>query len=220
GTRAAVRALDTHDLGAVGAQMVLANTYHLMLRPGAELVARMGGLHGFMAWNGPILTDSGGYQILSLEPRITEDGATFRSVYDGSMVHLRPEDAVKVQELLGPDVAMVLDVCLALPAPAERVREAMELTLRWAERALARSDSGGYQILSLEPRITEDGATFRSVYDGSMVHLRPEDAVKVQELLGPDVAMVLDVCLALPAPAERVREAMELTLRWAERALA
>src|SRR5690606_34211870 len=84
GARAAVRALDTHVLTAVGTQIVLANTYHLMLRPGAQLVADMGGLHGFMAWNGPILTDSGGYQILSLEPRITEDGATFRSVYDGS----------------------------------------------------------------------------------------------------------------------------------------
>lgn len=169
GTRAAVRALDTHDLGAVGAQMVLANTYHLMLRPGAELVARMGGLHGFMAWNGPILTDSGGYQILSLEPRITEDGATFRSVYDGSMVHLRPEDAVKVQELLGPDVAMVLDVCLALPAPVERVREAMELTLRWAERALAAHQR-------------PDQALFGIVQGGTDPELRRESASRTAAL--------------------------------------
>src|SRR5690606_17185323 len=91
GTRASVRTLDSHDLRAVGADMVLANTYHLMLRPGAELVAELGGLHAFMAWDGPILTDSGGYQILSLDPQISEEGAAFRSTYDGSPVHLTPE---------------------------------------------------------------------------------------------------------------------------------
>lgn len=169
GTRAAVRALDTHDLSAVGTQMVLANTYHLMLRPGAQLVADMGGLHGFMAWNRPILTDSGGYQILSLEPRITEDGATFRSVYDGSVVRLTPEEAVGVQQLLGPDVAMVLDVCLALPAPAEEVREAMELTLRWAERSLA-------------AHTRPDQALFGIVQGGTDPDLRRESAARTAAL--------------------------------------
>src|SRR5690606_23500354 len=104
GTRAAVKGVDVDDLKGVGAGIVLANTYHLMLRPGADLIAELGGLHGFMGWDGPILTDSGGFQIFSLEPKITEDGATFRSVYDGSRVHLRPEDAVSVQERLGPDI--------------------------------------------------------------------------------------------------------------------
>src|SRR5680860_1041144 len=101
GTRASVKGLDSDDLRAVGAQMVLSNTYHLMLRPGAEVIGRLGGLHGFMAWPGPILTDSGGYQIFSLDPRITEEGAEFRSTYDGSSVHLTPEQAVHTQELLG-----------------------------------------------------------------------------------------------------------------------
>ena len=136
GTRAAVKAVDTDDLQAVGAEMVLANTYHLMLKPGAELVAELGGLHEFMSWDGPILTDSGGYQIFSLDPKITEEGALFKSVYDGSRVQLTPEDAVAVQEKLGPDVAMVLDVCVALPSPREVVEEQMRRTLRWAERCL------------------------------------------------------------------------------------
>ena len=169
GTRAAVRALDTHDLTAVGAQMVLANTYHLMLRPGARLVADMGGLHGFMAWDGPILTDSGGYQILSLEPRITEERATFKSVYDGSVVHLSPEEAVRVQELLGPDVAMVLDVCLALPAPTEAVEEAMERTLRWAERSLA-------------AHTRADQALFGIVQGGTDPDMRRESAARTADL--------------------------------------
>jgi queuine tRNA-ribosyltransferase len=135
GTRGTVRTLDTRDLAEAGARMVLANTYHLMLKPGEETVAALGGLHGFMAWQGPILTDSGGYQVLSLEPRVDEEGISFRSAYDGSPVRLTPEGAVRVQERLGPDVAMILDVPVALPAPRERVRRAMERTLRWAERA-------------------------------------------------------------------------------------
>lgn len=134
GTRAAVKAVDTDDLLAVGAEMVLANTYHLMLRPGAELVASLGGLHGFMGWDGPILTDSGGFQIFSLQPKITEEGAVFSSVYDGARIELSPEEAVRTQELLGPDIAMVLDVCVGLPAPRDEVEKQMRLTLRWAER--------------------------------------------------------------------------------------
>jgi queuine tRNA-ribosyltransferase len=136
GTRAAVKAVDSQGLEAVGASIVLSNTYHLMLRPGADLIERMGGLHDFMSWNGPILTDSGGYQIFSLEPNIEEQGATFKSVYDGSMVHLSPEDAVAVQAKLGPDIAMVLDVCVGLPAPAKEVEAEMRRTLRWAKRCL------------------------------------------------------------------------------------
>jgi queuine tRNA-ribosyltransferase len=136
GTRAAVRGVDVDDLANVGTEMVLANTYHLMLRPGAATVAQIGGLHAFWGWPGPILTDSGGYQIFSLSPRITEAGAEFRSTYDGSAVSLSPEDAVRIQEELGPDIAMVLDVCVGLPAAPEVVRRGMEITSRWAERSL------------------------------------------------------------------------------------
>lgn len=137
GTRAAVKAVDTEDLLAVGAEIVLANTYHLMLRPGADLIEKLGGLHGFMSWDGPILTDSGGFQIFSLEPAITEQGAVFSSIYDGARVELAPEDAVRIQEQLGPDIAMVLDVCVGLPAEREQVENEMRRTLRWAERCLA-----------------------------------------------------------------------------------
>jgi queuine tRNA-ribosyltransferase len=136
GTRAAVRALDSRDLVEVGIQIVLANTYHLMLRPGAETVAELGGLHGFMGWAGPILTDSGGYQVFSLAPRINDAGVTFQSIYDGSRVELSPEEAVRIQELLGADIAMILDVCIGLPAPRLEVETAMHRTLDWAQRAL------------------------------------------------------------------------------------
>lgn len=169
GTRAAVRGLDVHDLETVGCQIVLANTYHLMLRPGAQVVADMGGLHGFMAWDGPILTDSGGYQILSLDPDISEEGAAFRSVYDGSTVHLTPEGAVAVQELLGPDIAMVLDVCLGLPSSREALREAMERTLRWAER-------------SMRAHRRADQALFGIVQGGVEMDLRAESAARTAAL--------------------------------------
>ena len=137
GTRATVRLLDSEDLERLGADIVLANTYHLMLRPGADVVERLGGLHAFMSWSGPILTDSGGYQVLSLEPRITEESLVFRSSYDGSLVELTPERAVAVQESLGSDIAMVLDVPVALPSERSATLEALHRTLRWAERAKA-----------------------------------------------------------------------------------
>lgn len=137
GTRAAVKAVDPEDLVGVGAEIVLANTYHLMLRPGASLIEDLGGLHDFMGWDRPILTDSGGFQIFSLEPEIDEGGAVFRSVYDGDTVRLTPEESVAIQTSLGADIIMVLDVCVGLPAPREVVEEGMSRTLRWAERSLA-----------------------------------------------------------------------------------
>ena len=163
GTRAAVRGVDVDDLAAVGAEMVLANTYHLMLRPGAETVERIGGLHRFWGWAGPILTDSGGYQIFSLTPRITEAGAEFRSSYDGARVNLTPEEAVRIQEALGPDIAMVLDVCVGLPATPEVVRSGLELTLRWAERSLQthrRADQGLFGIVQggVDPDLRAESA--------------------------------------------------------------
>ncbi|MDK1018912.1 MAG: tRNA guanosine(34) transglycosylase Tgt [Actinomycetota bacterium] len=137
GTRATVKSLDSEDLDRLGAQIVLANTYHLMLRPGEEVVAGLGELHGFMAWKNPILTDSGGYQVLSLHPVITEDELIFRSSYDGSRVVLTPERSVEIQEALGSDIAMVLDVPVRLPASRPVVQRAMQQTLRWAERSRA-----------------------------------------------------------------------------------
>jgi queuine tRNA-ribosyltransferase len=137
GTRASVKGLDSADLAELGAEMVLSNTYHLMLRPGAETIAALGGLGPFQGWTGPTLTDSGGYQIFSLAPRIDEEGAVFRSTYDGSEVRLTPEESIRVQQLIGADVAMVLDVLIGLPASAEAVEAALEQTLRWSERALA-----------------------------------------------------------------------------------
>jgi queuine tRNA-ribosyltransferase len=149
GTRATVRAIGVDDLSAVGAQIVLANTYHLALRPGDEVVEGLGGIHGFMAWEGPVLTDSGGFQVFSLDPRVDEEGVTFRSSYDGSSLHLTPEDAVRIQQRLGADVAMVLDHLIGLPAPAEAVRDAMERTLRWSERALAVHDPGEQALFGI-----------------------------------------------------------------------
>lgn len=152
GTQAAVKGLTVDQLASAGVEMVLANTYHLALRPGAEVVAALGGLHQFMGWRGPILTDSGGFQIFSLADRvkITEDGARFRSHIDGAELSLTPESAVAIQEALGADVAMVLDHVVALPAPEEQVRDAMLRSTRWAERSLAaarRSDQSLFAIV-------------------------------------------------------------------------
>ena len=135
GTRAVVRALSSADLEQLGVEVVLANTYHLMLRPGADLVADLGGLHRFADWGGHVLTDSGGFQIFSLEPKVTDDGATFSSTYDGSRHHLTPEGSVAIQQLLGADIQMVLDVCPPLPSAPAVIRRAVDRTARWAARA-------------------------------------------------------------------------------------
>jgi queuine tRNA-ribosyltransferase len=140
GTVGTVKALYFDQVKAAGADIVLGNTYHLMLRPGAERVARLGGLHKFMRWDGPILTDSGGFQVMSLSKirKITEEGARFSSHIDGSKHMLTPERAVDIQCLLGSDIQMQLDQCIELPAERRDVERAMELSLRWAERARAR----------------------------------------------------------------------------------
>jgi queuine tRNA-ribosyltransferase len=135
GTRAAVRTLTSTDLEDLGAEVILANAYHLMLKPGAEVVAELGGLHGFAGWDGHVLTDSGGYQIFSLEPKVTDDGATFRSTYDGSTHHLTPEGCVAIQQHLGGDITMVLDVCPPLPSPLATIRAAVDRSAQWARRA-------------------------------------------------------------------------------------
>ena len=138
GTRGAVRGLTPDELRTVGASMVLANTYHLWERPGYELVGRMGGLHAFMSWSGPILTDSGGYQVFSLKKyvKVTEKGVKFRSPIDGTLRHLTPERAVEIQETLGVDIAMALDECIEWPADEARVQRSTERTTRWLRRQL------------------------------------------------------------------------------------
>lgn len=163
GTRGSVRTVSSADLEELGVEVMLANTYHLMLRPGAEIVARFGGVGGFAAWPGVVLTDSGGFQVFSLEPKVDDDGVTFRSTYDGSSHRLTPESAVAVQELLGADIQMVLDVCPPLPSPPEVIRLAMERTAAWAARA--RSAHG-----------REDQAIFGIVQGGVDEALRRESA--------------------------------------------
>jgi queuine tRNA-ribosyltransferase len=149
GTRGAVKHLTSADLESLGVEIVLANTYHLMLRPGAEVVDALGGLHGFMDWRGVVLTDSGGYQVFSLEPKVDDDGATFRSTYDGSLHRLTPERAVELQSLLGADIQMVLDVCAPLPSPPEVLRLAVERTAAWAARARATPRRDGQLLFGI-----------------------------------------------------------------------
>ena len=160
GTQASVKGLEIEQLRATGAEMVLGNTYHLALRPGEEVVAALGGLHRFMGWDGPILTDSGGFQLFSLAHRIevTEQEAVFRSHIDGRLVAISPERAVAIQEALGSDVAMVLDHVVGLPNEREVVRDAAERTVRWARRcrdAARRADQALFAIVQggLDPEL-------------------------------------------------------------------
>ncbi|MFU8818811.1 MAG: tRNA guanosine(34) transglycosylase Tgt [Desulfurivibrio sp.] len=145
GTQATVKGVTPENLRELGAQIILGNTYHLYLRPGHELVKKLGGLHRFMNWPGPILTDSGGFQIFSLQQlaRISEEGAAFKSHIDGSGLFLSPESAVAVQEALGSDIMMCLDTCIPYPARRQQAEEATALTGRWAARCrAAQGDSG------------------------------------------------------------------------------
>jgi len=139
GTAATVKAMRPEDVAATGAQIILANTYHLMLRPTAERVAELGGLHRFMNWPGPILTDSGGFQVLSLAKlrKLSESGVAFRSHLDGARFELSPERAIEIQHLLGADISMAFDECTPFPAEEAAAQSSMELSMRWAERSKA-----------------------------------------------------------------------------------
>jgi queuine tRNA-ribosyltransferase len=163
GTQATVKGLSVDAVRASGAQMILANTYHLALRPGADVVQALGGLHAFSGWSGPILTDSGGFQLFSLahNTRVTEEGASFRSHIDGDLFELSPERAVAIQEALGSDVAMVLDHVVALPNDPHVIRDATERTIRWARRcreAQTRNDQALFAIVQggLDPALRRD----------------------------------------------------------------
>jgi queuine tRNA-ribosyltransferase len=170
GTRGAVRALDAEDLRRLGAGVVLANAYHLMLRPGAATVAALGGLHRFTGWDGHLLTDSGGFQVHSLGPTVDDDGVTFRSVYDGRWVRLTPEAAVAVQEELGADIQMVLDVCTGLPAERAELQLAVDRTAAWAARARQTH------------RRRHDQALFGIVQGGTDLDLRVDSARRTAAL--------------------------------------
>ncbi|MEO1066522.1 MAG: tRNA guanosine(34) transglycosylase Tgt, partial [Pseudomonadota bacterium] len=139
GTAATVKAMYPGQVRDLGADIVLGNTYHLMLRPGAERIDRLGGLHEFMQWPYPILTDSGGFQVMSLSKlrKLTEEGVTFTSHVDGSKHEMTPERSVEIQCLLGSDIQMQLDECVSLPSKPDDIERAMELSLRWADRSKA-----------------------------------------------------------------------------------
>jgi queuine tRNA-ribosyltransferase len=169
GTRGAIKYLSAADYEELGAEIVLGNTYHLMLRPGAELVAHLGGLGAFAGWRGHTLTDSGGFQVFSLSPKVDDDGVTFKSTYDGSTHRFTPEGAVQTQELLGADIQMVLDVCPPLPSPPEVVRLAVERTAAWAARARA-------------VHRREGQALFGIVQGGTDPLLRAESACRTVEI--------------------------------------
>lgn len=136
GTRGTIKTMDMGDMEEIGAQIILGNTYHLYLRPGHELIAEMGGLHKYSTWSGPILTDSGGYQVFSLSDlnKVTEEGVVFQSHIDGSRHMLSPEKSMEIQKALGSDIVMVFDECPKLPATREVLEKSLELTLRWAKR--------------------------------------------------------------------------------------
>jgi len=179
GTQAAVKAMRPDEVRALGTDIVLANTYHLMLRPGAERIASLGGLHKFMNWPHPILTDSGGFQVMSLSPlrKVDANGVTFRSHLDGAMVALTPERAVEIQDLLGADIAMQLDECVKLPAERAEVERAMRLSLSWAERS-----KRGFE------RAT-DRALFGIVQGGTEPALRLESARALIDISFPGYAI-------------------------------
>ncbi len=197
GTRGTVKAVAPDDLVSLGARIVLANTYHLMLRPGEELVARLGGLHRFMGWPGPILTDSGGFQVFSLSKlrKMTEDGVTFQSPYDGARTFFSPERSVEVQTALGVDIMMCLDECTGYPSAREEAEKSMALTRRWAKRcreAWSRSDT--------------DQALFGISQGSFYPDLRRRSAEEITELDFPGQAVG---GLALGEPLEDRLEALE-----------
>ena len=145
GTAGTVKAMKVEDVAATGADVILGNTYHLMLRPGAERMARLGGLHAFMRWNKPILTDSGGYQVMSLSElrKITEEGVTFASHLDGSRHMLSPERSMEIQRLLGSDIVMAFDECPRADSPREVIARSVAMSMRWAKRSRDAFDAGG-----------------------------------------------------------------------------
>ncbi len=171
GTYGTVKAMTPEELRELGAAIILGNTFHLMLRPGAAIIAQHGGLHGFMHWEGPILTDSGGFQVFSLAAmrKITEAGVKFRSPVDGGVVFLGPEESMAVQRALGADIVMIFDECTPYPASETAARQSMELSLRWARRSKAAHEGN-------------PAALFGIVQGGMYPHLRQISAAGLQDI--------------------------------------
>lgn len=176
GTAGTVKAMKVEDVAATGADIILGNTYHLMLRPGAERMARLGGLHQFMRWDKPILTDSGGYQVMSLSElrKITEEGVTFASHLDGSRHLISPERSMEIQRLLGSDIVMAFDECPRADAPRDVIARSMEMSMRWAKRSRDGFDAGGEHA--------EAAALFGIQQGGLDEQLRGESAAKLRDI--------------------------------------
>ena len=198
GTAGTVKAMYMNQVRELGSDIILGNTYHLMLRPGPERVARLGGLHKFGGWNGPILTDSGGFQVMSLASlrKMTEEGVTFKSHIDGAKHFMSPERSIEIQGLLGSDIQMQLDECLALPASKKEMERAMELSLRWAERSLIAFGS--------QP----ERAMFGIVQGGDNEQLRLKSA---SELSGLDLKGYSIGGLAVGEPQETMLQVLDYT---------
>jgi queuine tRNA-ribosyltransferase len=198
GTYGTVKAMTPEELEGLGAEIILGNTFHLMLRPGHEIIAELGGLHRFMHWSRPILTDSGGFQVFSLAKlrKITEEGVKFRSPIDGSEVRLTPEDSMDVQRALGSDIAMMFDDCTAWPATHEQARASMERSMRWAKRCTTHYYRDG-------SRDAAPGNLFGIVQGGMYDDLRSESLSQLLELDLPGLA-VGGLAVGEPEP-ERLR---------------
>ena len=224
GTRGAVKAVTHRDLLGLGAEMILANAYHLHLRPGAALVARAGGLHRFIGWDRPILTDSGGYQVFSLRDRrtIDEDGVSFRSHLDGRLQRLTPESATDIQVQLGADIAMVFDECTSYPVSEDQARDSMERTVRWAHRGRERFLAIAGDPCALDGEVTNPGQAQFGIVQGSVYgRLREQSARDTVALgfegiaigglsVGEPVEVMYDVVAATTVmlPDDRVRYLM------------
>lgn len=180
GTQGVVKTLTSVELAQLGATVVLANTYHLMLRPGAGLIEELGGLHRFTGWEGHLLTDSGGFQVFSLEPKVDDEGATFRAAHDGTLHHLTPERAATLQSSLGADIQMALDICPPLPSSDNVLRSAVDRTTAWAKRAR----SAFLAPASVEGRLARglDQAQFGIGQGGADAALRKESASQIASL--------------------------------------
>ena len=208
GTQGTVKALTVDQVRETGAQVILGNTYHLMLRPTAERVARLGGLHAFMRWDGPILTDSGGFQVMSLAQlrRLDADGVTFKSHIDGAEVRLTPERSMEIQDLLGSDIVMCFDECTPYPATPQQAADSMRLSMRWAARSKAAHTAMPGRALfgivqgGIYPDLRwESVAALREIgFDGYAV-----GGLAVGEGQAEMFAVLDDTCPALPADRPR-----------------
>lgn len=209
GTAGAMKGIHWRDIRDTGADIVLGNTYHLMLRPGAERIAKQGGLQKFTTWNGPMLTDSGGFQVMSLAQlrKVTEQGVTFRSHIDGASLNLTPELAIEVQRLFGSDIAMQLDECVRLPASRAEIERAMQLSIRWGERSKRAFETApdGYMMFGIAqggdvPELRRDSAralvdlAFHGYAVGGLAVGEPQDVM---------LAMIEEVAPLLPQDRPR-----------------